>query len=280
MTPPPPASAPETTLSTGATIAVGGRSHLLRTIASWFQSTPGSLGETVRTVIYAVLIALGVRTFAFEPFNIPSGSMIPTLLVGDYLFVSKYSYGYSRYSVAFGLPLFNGRVLGHAPERGDVAVFKLPRDNATDYIKRIIGLPGDRIQVIDGVLQINGKPVRLRRIEDTVLTNAFGRDVRVRQLIETLPNNVEHVVIDESRSGLYDNTPVYIVPEKHYFMMGDNRDNSQDSRAIDAVGFVPEENLVGRAEMLFFSLREGTRFWEFWRWPWDIRFERLFTAVR
>ncbi|ALG71230.1 signal peptidase [Azospirillum thiophilum] len=236
--------------------------------------------ETVKTVIFAVLIAFGVRTFAFEPFNIPSGSMIPTLLVGDYLFVSKFSYGYSKYTVGFGLPLFEGRILGSQPERGDVAVFKLPRDNKTDYIKRVIGLPGDSIQMIGGILHINGQPVKRERIEDFVTTDSLGRSIRTAQFIETLPNGRTHRIIEESDNGPLDNTPVFKVPENHLFMMGDNRDNSLDSRVPSQVGFVPIENMVGRAEFLFFSLDEGTRFYEIWRWPVDLRFSRLFNGVR
>ncbi len=239
----------------------------------------GGVGETIRTFIYAVIIAFGVRTFAFEPFNIPSGSMIPTLLIGDYLFVSKYSYGYSKYTIAFGLPLFDGRILFTKPQRGDVAVFKLPRDNKTDYIKRIIGLPGDRIQMIGGILHINGEPVKMERLNDILAVNHLGQPSSIAQYRETLPGGKVHLIYKEGNNGPLDNTQVYIVPPDHYFMMGDNRDNSLDSRVSSAVGFVPEENLVGRAEVIFFSLDEGTHFWEVWRWPWDVRVNRLFQAV-
>ncbi|MDR3515660.1 MAG: signal peptidase I [Azospirillaceae bacterium] len=240
----------------------------------------GGWGEVARTVIYAVVIALGVRTFVAEPFNIPSGSMIPTLLVGDYLFVSKWSYGYSKYTVAMGLPLFDGRFLGGRPQRGDVAVFKLPRDNHTDYIKRIVGLPGDRIQVIDGVLNINGEPVKLQRIEDFVSTDGAGEVTRTPQFLETLPGGKQHRILQASDHGPLDNTAVYVVPEHHYFGMGDNRDNSMDSRVPSAVGYIPEENLVGRAMFLFFSIDEGAHFWEFWKWPWAVRLGRIFNSVQ
>jgi len=236
-------------------------------------------GETLRTFVYAVIIAFGVRTFAYEPFNIPSGSMIPTLLIGDYLFVSKFSYGYSRFTVTMGLPLFEGRILGSPPQRGDVAVFKLPRDNKTDYIKRIIGLPGDRIQMIGGILHINGEPVKLERIDDVVAQNHLGRQVHIAQFLETLPGGKVHRIYKEGNNGPLDNTVVYVVPPHNYFMMGDNRDNSLDSRVPSAVGYVPEENLVGRAEFIFFSLDDGTHFWELWRWPFDIRIGRLLQGV-
>ena len=234
--------------------------------------------ETARTVIYAVLFAVVVRTFLFEPFNIPSGSMIPTLLVGDYLFVSKYSYGYSRHSIPFSPPIFKGRIFESQPERGDVAVFKLPLDNETDYIKRIIGLPGDRIQVIAGVLHVNGKAVKRRRIRD-YLGDSSGQRSSV-QYEETLPGNLVHRIIEtQGDLGQLDNTSVYTVPKGHYFAMGDNRDSSLDSRVLNHVGFVPAENLVGRAEFLFFSTNGAARIWEVWKWPITIRYSRLFNGI-
>lgn len=240
---------------------------------------PSGIGETIKTILYAVLIALFVRTFLYEPFNIPSGSMMPTLLEGDYLFVSKFSYGFSRYTVPLGLPLFEGRFLGGDPEPGDVVVFKLPSDPSTDYIKRLIGLPGDRIQMIEGILHINGEPVPRRRVEDYVGTDRFGRTIRTPRYLETLPNGREHYILERSDSGFLDNTQEYLVPEGHYFFMGDNRDSSQDSRVLGAVGFVPVENLVGRAEFLWFSLEADASFWEVWKWPGSLRFERLFQGV-
>ncbi len=237
-----------------------------------------ALWETVRTVVYAILIALVVRTFAFEPFNIPSGSMKPTLLVGDYLFVSKYSYGYSRYSLPWGLPLFDGRILGAEPERGDVIVFKKPSDNETDYIKRLIGLPGDRIQVIGGILHINGEPVRREKLGETKDDDTFSsRTYTVYR--ETLPNGRQHLIWEASDNDHLDNTAEYVVPEGHYFFMGDNRDNSRDSRVLYDVGYVPAENLVGRAEFLFFSHDDSASWWEVWRWPWVIRFGRIFSGI-
>ena len=238
----------------------------------------GGLGETIRTVVYAVLIALVIRTFAYEPFNIPSESMLPTLLVGDYLFVSKYSYGYSRYSLPWGLPLFEGRLWQSEPRRGDVAVFKLPSDNSTDYIKRIVGLPGDRIQMRDGRLFINDQSVVKVRAEDFIYERN-GQRFRVPRFVEILPGGPRHDTLDFIAAGEHDTTREFVIPAGHYFAMGDNRDNSLDSRARGGVGMVPAENLVGRAEFLFFSTDGSARLWEFWRWPFAIRFDRLFKQV-
>jgi signal peptidase I len=243
------------------------------------SKSSGGVRETIRTVVWAVLIAVAVRTVAFEPFNIPSGSMIPTLLVGDYLFVSKYSYGYSRHSLPFSLPLIPGRILMSTPDRGDVAVFKLPSDNSTDYIKRIIGLPGDKIQVRQGRLFINGEMVKRERIEDFVVISENGYITRTRQYMETLPNGRRHRILELSDRGQLDNTQIYTVPKGHFFAMGDNRDNSLDSRVLGGVGFVPMENLVGRAEVLFFSHNGSASWWQLWRWPGAIRFRRFFMAL-
>ncbi len=240
---------------------------------------PGKFWDTVKTVVYAVLIALVVRTVAFEPFNIPSGSMKPTLLVGDYLFVSKYSYGYSRHSLPLSLPLIPGRILMSHPERGDIAVFKLPSDNETDYIKRIVGLPGDRIQVRAGRLFINWQQTARRRVADFVEVDERGHIRRAARFEETLPNGRSYGVLEYTDQGQLDNTPVYVVPEGHYFAMGDNRDNSLDSRVLSGVGFIPAQNLVGRAEILFFSIDGSASLWEFWRWPATIRFGRFFDSV-
>ncbi len=233
----------------------------------------GGLAETVRTVLYAVVIALAVRTFAYEPFNIPSGSMKPTLLVGDFLFVSKFSYGYSRYSLGWSLPLIDDRILDSEPERGDVIVFKLPSDTKTDYIKRLIGLPGDRIMVRGGILHINGTPVQREELGEREVPGAFGPQ-SVMEYRETLPNGRQHLIREISDDYVLDNTREFVVPPDHYFFMGDNRDRSQDSRTAQ-VGFVPAVNLIGRAEFLFFSHNGSSRWWEVWRWPTVIRFSRI-----
>ena len=240
----------------------------------------GGLAETLKTVFYAVIIAIAVRTVAFEPFNIPSGSMIPSLLVGDYLFVSKYSYGYSKHSLPFSLPLFSGRILESVPQRGDVVVFKLPSDPRTEYIKRLIGLPGDHIQMIKGRLYVNGQMVERRQIEDYIDRDNRGSLIRAPQYIETLPNGKTHHIQElYGDEGPKDNTEEFIVPADHYFMMGDNRDNSQDSRYLNVVGYVPAENLVGKAQVIFFSVDGSAAFWEIWKWPGAIRWSRFFNKV-
>jgi signal peptidase I len=243
------------------------------------KNKSGGWLESVKTIVYAGLIAIGIRTIAFEPFNIPSGSMIPTLLVGDYLFVSKYSYGYSRYSMPLGPNLFSGRIFGSLPQRGDVAVFKLPRDPSQDYIKRIIGLPGDTIQVRGGILHINGRPVRRELVGDSNLDRCYGRE-GPKYYRETLPEGRVHGILECSDSNGADNTQEYRVPAGHVFAMGDNRDNSQDSRFLDAVGFIPVENLVGRAEFIFFSVDGSAAWWEVWAWPLAVRWTRLLSAIR
>src|SRR5271166_3148890 len=246
----------------------------------------GGVLDLAVVLLEAVAIAIVIRIFLFQPFNIPSGSMIPTLLVGDYLFVSKYSYGYSRYSFPYGLDLFNGRILFSEPDRGDVIVFKTPTDNSTDFIKRLVGLPGDRIQMIGGVLNINGVPVKRERAPDIVEDTKCGvQPVHVYR--ETLPSGRSYLTqkLSEtcplSRLGAADNTEVFVVPPKHYFMMGDNRDDSADSRFAvgNGVGYVPEVNLVGRARILFFSIDENASWFAPWRWPIEIRWSRIGNVI-
>jgi signal peptidase I len=239
--------------------------------------------EIFKTIAIAFAVAMVVRTLLFEPFNIPSGSMKPGLLVGDYLFVTKYSYGYSQHSVPFSLIPFEGRINGKEPKRGDVAVFKLPTNPRTDFIKRVIGLPGDTIQMIGGRLYINGSRVEREFIQKVDTEKKVSPYLTVTastsEYVETLPNGVTHTIFEDSDNGQLDNTNPVTVPEGHYFMMGDNRDNSQDSRVEEVVGFVPFENFVGRAERLFFSLDEDARVWQIWKWPVDIRFGRIWHKI-
>tara|TARA_B100001564_G_scaffold358424_1_gene377066 strand:- start:1124 stop:1861 length:738 start_codon:yes stop_codon:yes gene_type:complete len=228
--------------------------------------------EIVLPVFIAVVLALGFRSIAFEPFNIPSGSMKPTLLIGDYVFVSKYSYGYSRYSFPFGLGLFEGRIFDSKPERGDVVVFRNPKQTSINYIKRVIGLPGDTVQMRSGVLYLNGQEISKRRISNFKDRDADGNVTEIPQFIETLPNNVSYLVLDQSDTRL-DDTKIYRVPNGHYFMMGDNRDNSQDSRVVKMVGFVPEEMLLGPARIVAFSSTSSLLK------PWDYRLSRFFDSI-
>ncbi len=245
------------------------------------KKSEGGFLEMFRIIVEALLIAVVVRALLFQPFNIPSGSLVPTLLVGDYLFVSKYSYGYSKHSFPFSAVPIAGRFfLASEPKRGDIAVFKLPKDGTTDYIKRVIGLPGDRVQMINGILHINGSAVKREQVGTFPGRDRFGRPSQVPLYKETLPGGVAHNLIEsEGDTSYWDNTNEYIVPAGNFFMMGDNRDNSLDSRSMNDVGFVPYENFVGRAEIIFFSLEEDASFWEFWRWPWSIRWERMFKGI-
>jgi len=250
------------------------------------NKSQGGLVENIKTILYAGLIALGIRTLAYEPFNIPSASMLPTLKIGDYLFVSKWTYGYSHHSLPLSgyLPrLMHGRIFERPVDRGDVVVFKLPRDNSTDYIKRVVGLPGDRLKVIGGVLHINGQPVKRERMQDYIGVNSRGVLGPIVQFRETLPNGVSFATLDENPGhGDLDNTPEYTVPPGHYFAMGDNRDNSVDSRVpiSHGVGYIPAENVVGRADLMFFSTNGEAALWEVWKWPFTVRWERLFTIIR
>jgi signal peptidase I len=241
--------------------------------------------ETLKTFAYALVIALGVRTLLYQPFSIPSGSMKSTLLVGDYLFASKFSYGYSRYSLPFGLIPFKGRLFGAEPKRGDVVIFKLPRDNATDYIKRVIGLPGDEILVRNGIVVVNGEALP-QKPAGAYVGPEEGLRAKPRYE-ETLPNGVKHYVLHWQHETELDNVGPFKVPAGHYFMMGDNRDDSIDSRVQSpryGVGYVPYENLIGRAEILFFSMAvddpRAFRLTSPWTWPFDVRWRRILRLVR
>ena len=234
------------------------------------------LADNFKALLWALLIALTVRSCAFEPFNIPSGSMIPSLLIGDYLFVNKASYGYSRHSFPFSLPIIpTGRAFYTQPERGDVVVFRLPSDTSVDYIKRVIGLPNDKIQVKKGILHINGEPIKRNFIKMVKENNAI-----YSLYDEVLPNGFSHQIWELSDNMPQDDTPEYIVPEGHFFMMGDNRDNSKDSRWLEEVGYIPKENLVGKALFLFYSNNGTSPFLFFWNWGESIRWDRLFSKIK
>ncbi|MBO6902312.1 MAG: signal peptidase I [Rhizobiaceae bacterium] len=246
-------------------------------VAEKTQKKSGGLGETVSVIVQALILALIIRTFLFQPFSIPSGSMRPTLLEGDYLFVTKWAYGYSRHSLPFSPPVFSGRIWDGEPERGDVVVFKLPQDTTFDYIKRVIGLPGDRVQMRDGQLFINDEPVAREKVGEINNPDITEVNRPVEVWRETLPNGVTYDTLDLTKNGIGDDTREFRVPEGHYFMMGDNRDNSTDSRFT--VGFVPHENLVGRANIIFFSIAGGHSPLEIWQWPAELRVDRLFGWV-
>lgn len=240
----------------------------------------GEIGEFAKTAIIAVLLALFIRTFFFEPFNIPSGSMLPTLKVGDYLFVSKSAYGYSKHSFPFSMGGFEGRIAEKRPERGDPVVFKLPTNPSIDYIKRVIGLPGDTVQVIRGRLYLNGEQVERDSLGLSESTqNGQYVTQRLNEYVETLPDGTKYHIFEEGDDQSLDNTPLYTVPERHVFVMGDNRDNSQDSRVGSLVGYVPFENLVGRADILFFSIDKTTASWNPISWPKSIRFDRVLNSL-
>jgi signal peptidase I len=253
------------------------------------QQDEGAVSGAVRAIVPALIIALVIRTVLFQAVSIPSGSMKPALLIGDYLMVSKFTYGYSHYSLPFGPPVFSGRIFPALPKRGDIVVFRSPTDEGTDLIKRTIGLPGDRIEVKNAVVHINGTAVKRERIADYVGEDpcqpmpVFGVIGRVPRWRETLPNGVSYDTLECPLAATDvdpDNTPIYNVPAEHFFMMGDNRHRSLDSRFLQDVGYVPFENLIGRAQVVFFSVAEGESAWQVWRWPWSVRWGRLATAIR
>ena len=242
------------------------------------KSKKNSFFGNLKSILIAIFIALLIRSFIFEPFNIPSGSMKPNLLVGDFIFVSKYSYGFSKHSLPFSIPLIPGKIFSNTPERGDVVVFKTPENNRTDYIKRVIGLPGDKIEIKNGIIFINGSEILRKKLNDFIDTDNKTINKRVRMYNEYFFNK-EINILDITDNGIADNTQLFNVPENHFFVMGDNRDNSQDSRFISTVGFVPYENLVGKAQFIFFSL-ENARFLQIWKWPNSIRYERIFQKIQ
>ncbi len=233
--------------------------------------------SNLKSVSLAVLIALLIRSFIAEPFNIPSGSMKPNLLVGDFIFVSKWSYGYSRHSLPFSIPLIPNKIFSEYPSRGDIVVFKTPEDNRTDYIKRVIGLPGDKIKIVNGIIILNDNKIVTKKINDFIDNDNRSLIKRVRRYKE-YHKNLDFDILDLMDNGIADNTKLFEVPEGYFFVMGDNRDNSQDSR-FDNVSFIPIDNLVGKARFIFFSL-ENSRFLEFWKWPRAIRAKRIFKKIK
>jgi len=236
--------------------------------------------ENIKTIFYALIIALIIRSFLFQPFYIPSSSMEPNLLIGDRLFVSKYSYGYSRHSLPFSPKIYNKRIFAKMPKRGDVVVFKTPVDNRTDYIKRLIGLPGDTIQIIDKNLYLNDVQMKRKETENSTNINCGAEVINANFFEETLPSKKKYIAAYRN-DGTMSNTDKFIVPENHYFFMGDNRDCSKDSRFLTSVGYVNFNNLVGKAQLIFFSndIKKGS-FLKFWKWNQSLRFERFFQKIQ
>ena len=235
------------------------------------------LRDTIVVIVEALIIALLFRTFLYQPFSIPTASMQSTLMIGDYFIASKFTWGFGKYSFPIALP-FNGRILGSTPERGDVAVFR-NEITGEDYIKRVIGLPGDRIQMKDGRLYINDEMVERELVGRGKDADSESRTVPVLVYEETLPNGVTHTIQEISDEGPLDDTAEYVVPAGHYFMMGDNRDRSQDSRVLNMVGYVPFDNFIGKAEARFFSIKDNIPPWQIWQWPANVRWDRMFQSV-
>ena len=238
-----------------------------------------SIYDNVKTLLVALILAVLIRSLLFQPFYIPSSSMEPTLLVGDRIFVSKYTYGYSKHSFPFSPNISNERFFAKSPKRGDLVVFKTPADNRTDYIKRLIGLPGDTIQFIEGELIINNKSISRRQVESEKIIRCGNFFLETNTFIETLPNGIEHLVAYKKRGSLQ-NSKVFKVPSNHYFLLGDNRDCSKDSRYLDSVGYVNNLNLVGEAKIIFFSNDTNiSSLFKFWNINKSFRFERLFKRL-
>ncbi len=257
-------------------------------------SSKPTVAEEAKSIVWAIVIALLIRSFLFQPFVIPSGSMKPNLQIGDFLFVSKYSYGFTKHALPFSMPLIPGRILQFdKPKIGDVVVFRGPFDPDTDYIKRVVGLPGDVIQMRDGILYINDVTCPVEPDEDFVddlwIERQRGladkriveidRQRHIPRYVETLPNGVKHFILKKEKfgQGMLDNTQAYVVPKNHYFMMGDNRDESGDSRVLRQIGYVPEAHIIGRARIIWFSTT--AQWWQIWKWPISIRFKRLFKTI-
>ncbi len=236
------------------------------------------LRETIVVIVEALLIALVFRSFLYQPFSIPTASLQPTMMIGDYFVASKFTWGYGRYSFPLGIVPIEGRIFGREPNRGDIAVFR-PVPQKNDYVKRIIGLPGDTVQMKGGRLFINDVIVERQFIGRATDTDSFGTTLQVLQYKETLPNGLSYTINEISDNGRLDNTAKYVVPAGHYFMMGDNRDRSQDSRVLSAVGYVPAGNLIGKAEARFFSIKDNIAPWQIWRWPANVRLDRMFQSV-
>jgi signal peptidase I len=241
------------------------------------KSGRSELKDTIIVILEALLIAIVFRTFLYQPFSIPTASMQSTLMIGDYFIANKYIWGYGKYSFPIPLP-FSGRIIGREPDRGDIAVFR-PVPQVEDYIKRVIGLPGDKVQMIDGRLYINGTMVEREEVGTGTDTDSYGQTVPVTLFRETLPNGVTYTTQEISDTAPLDNTGEYTVPVGHYFMMGDNRDRSQDSRVLNAVGYVPSGNLIGKAEARFFSITDNIPPWQIWEWPANVRWDRMLQSV-
>ena len=235
--------------------------------------------ENIKTAFYALVIAIIIRSLIIQPFYIPSSSMEPTLLVGDRLFVTKYSYGYSKHSFPFSPPIITGRLISKSPNRGDVVVFKTPADNRTDYIKRLIGLPGDRIQFINSNLFINNREIAKSKISTNDKVYCGKKTIDVFTFEELLPNNKKYNSV-YLKDYSYQNSDVFIVPDDHYFFLGDNRDCSKDSRFLSSVGYVHKDNLVGKAQFIFFSSDKSIgSIFSFWKWNKSVRFSRFFKKI-
>ena len=235
--------------------------------------------ENIKTLLYALVIAVVIRSLFVQPFYIPSSSMEPTLIVGDRLFVTKYSYGYSKHSFPFSPPILNKRIMFNSPKRGDVVVFKTPVDNRTDYIKRLIGLPGDKIQFIDGNLYLNNSELFKSKIPNKSKIYCGDKSIDVFRFEENLSNGKKFQTV-YLKDYTFQNSDIFTVPENHYFFLGDNRDCSKDSRYLTSVGYVHEDNLVGKAQFIFFSSdRSVGSIFAFWKWNKSIRFDRFFKKI-